>query len=125
MLKKDWLPLAELLVAAYGPNRFPSETLIIWFEMLKDLDAAHVRKAVEQMVKTQPFPSIAEIRAKIPEPPRPAFNADYEHERSALRDNIARLWVSQGRFADRFQAKRELDSWSIEQMREEFRRGTA
>lgn len=59
------------------------------------------------------------------QPARQYYDADLEHERSVLRDNIAHLWVKAGRFADRFQAKRELDGWTIEQMREEFRRGTA
>lgn len=61
MTKDEWRPIVALLVGAYGPERFTPEGLVVWFEMLKDLKPSGVRWSVEEMIRTQPFPSVAEV----------------------------------------------------------------
>lgn len=65
MTPQQWAKCVLVLRSAYGASfKLDEEGVVVWFEMLRDLDGARVLAAVERMVKSQKaFPSIADIRA--------------------------------------------------------------
>lgn len=67
MLKEEWIPIVKVLKASYTNEHFipDKESNLVWYEMLKDIDARLVKKAVIDYVSTEHFPpTIADIRTR-------------------------------------------------------------
>lgn len=58
MTKEEFIPIVRMLKAVYTDQRFiPNEdSIVIWYELLKDLNVSELKAAVAKYMQTEKFP---------------------------------------------------------------------
>ena len=77
MTKEEWVNIVKVLKASYTNDKFipDRESNLVWYEMLKDLAAIEVKKAVIEYVASEHFPpTIADIRTRVIKSRKPIGN---------------------------------------------------